>query len=66
MRNLPRERKIYNKLIIITCYSKKNSQKFCQFRKKIYLCTRKNAYWPIRKDCNRPFANIYGARSSVG
>lgn len=40
----------YNKLIIIRHSGKKNAQKFCQFRKKIYLCTRKNSHSSPQKE----------------
>ena len=50
MRNLRTQKKNYNKLIIIRHYRKKNTQKFCQFRKKIYLCTRKNNHSSPQKE----------------
>lgn len=50
MRNLRTQKKNYNKLIIIRHSGKKNAQKFCQFRKKIYLCTRKNSHSSPQKE----------------
>ena len=50
MGNLLTREKNYNKLIIIRHSGKKNAQKFCQFRKKIYLCTRKNSHSSVQKE----------------
>lgn len=50
MRNLRTKKKNYNKLIIIRHSGKKNAQKFCQFRKKIYLCAHKNSHSSPQKE----------------